>query len=577
MYDFLYYNLKVGGCLAVFYLFYKVLLSRETFHRFNRLLVLAALAGSFLLPLCVITVYEERPLSEPLPVLPELVAPDAEPLPETFPWELAAGVLYWVGTAVVALGSLLSLASVVRMIRSGRRMPLDGRIDLVLHEREMTPFSWMRYVVLSERDYRENGRGIIAHERAHVVLGHSFDLLVSDLLSCVQWFNPAMWLLRRELRAIHEYEADEAVLRSGADAREYQMLLIKKAAGERWYSVANSFNHSNLKNRITMMLRKRSSGWAGAKALFVLPLAGVALGAFAETVYLCPEDKDSKKMPTVQIEPAAAVETRPQAAPAAPGKVKTTWRLYDQTTGEPLVGVIVRQVGSKRGSVTDCEGLATLEVENGATLSFDLVGYRQVQLTASGLVDGTVMQVGLSKEEDESSAEVAVKGGVGTLMADALLLVDGEPVESLNAIEPSQIAAIDVLKGDAAVSYIKRYGDKAQKSVVVVKLRKDGAQGESDKCVGTHSVTITRTGADSVRVVRISRSDAASAETAAAGTILAPLYYVDGERLAEGKSIDEIPADRIASMEILKNDAAVQQYGAAPGQPVVLIRTKTKA
>ncbi len=134
-------------------------------------------------------------------------------------------------------------------------------------------------------------------------LRHSFDLLVTDLAGCLQWFNPAMWLLRRELRAIHEYEADEAVLDSGVDARQYQLLLIRKAAGGRWYSVANSFNHSKLKNRITMMLRKRSSRWAGAKVLFLLPLT-LPLWAFARTAYVFPDDKGKKENVSIRIEGA---------------------------------------------------------------------------------------------------------------------------------------------------------------------------------------------------------------------------------------------------------------------------------
>ena len=147
---------------------------------------------------------------------------------------------------------------------------------------------------MSEEDYACGGGTILVHEQAHQRLGHSWDLLLVDLLGCLQWFNPAMWLLRVELRAVHEYEADEQVLRCGVDAKDYQMLLIKKAVGGRWYSIANSLNHSNLKNRITMMLRKRSSRWARAKALYVLPLACLALGAFAQTSYVLPEDKTTK-------------------------------------------------------------------------------------------------------------------------------------------------------------------------------------------------------------------------------------------------------------------------------------------
>ena len=173
---------------------------------------------------------------------------------------------------------------------------------LVRTDQPVIPFSWYRYIVMSEKDLAENGEAIVLHEKAHLRLRHSFDLLVTDLAGCLQWFNPAMWLLRRELRAIHEYEADEAVLDSGVDARQYQLLLIRKAAGGRWYSVANSFNHSKLKNRITMMLRKRSSRWAGARVLFLLPLTGLALGAFARTAYVFPDDKGKKENVSIRIE-----------------------------------------------------------------------------------------------------------------------------------------------------------------------------------------------------------------------------------------------------------------------------------
>lgn len=304
MYELMIYSLKVGVCLAVFYLFFKLLLSRETFHRFNRTVVLGALSLSFVLPVCVITVTRE------LPVLPDFAAADfpvpfseevSEPMAEPFPWERLAGALYLAGAMAMFVATAVSVCRVLRVVRNGRRERLEDGTVLVRVPQTVTPFSWWRYIVISEADYAGCGVEIITHERAHLRLRHSLDLLATDLAGCLQWFNPAMWLLRRELRAIHEYEADEAVLNSGVDARQYQLLLIKKAAGGRWYSVANSFNHSKLKNRITMMLQKRSSRWAGAKALFVVPLAGLALGAFAETVYLCPKDKDTQENAAFQI------------------------------------------------------------------------------------------------------------------------------------------------------------------------------------------------------------------------------------------------------------------------------------
>ena len=301
MYALMIYSLKVGACLAVFYLFFKLLLSRETFHRLNRIVVLAAMVLSFILPFCVITIYRELPAAPEMPAAEQLFEAPAEPQPEPFPWDKAAALVFLTGAGATLLWTFGSVFGVIRMICRGRRERLVDGTVLVRIGRSVTPFSWYRYIVLSEKDLAENGDAIVLHEKAHLRLRHSVDLLLTDLAGCLQWFNPAMWLLRRELRAIHEYEADEAVLGSGVDAKHYQLLLIRKAAGGRWYSVANSFNHSKLKNRITMMLRKRSSRWAVARVLFVLPLAGLALGAFARTAYVFPDDKGKKENVTILI------------------------------------------------------------------------------------------------------------------------------------------------------------------------------------------------------------------------------------------------------------------------------------
>src|ERR1035437_8970837 len=140
----------------------------------------------------------------------------------------------------------------------------------------------MRSIVVSSKDLNDNKDIILTHELAHIRLGHSWDLLATDLCILVQWFNPAAWLLRQELQTVHEFEADDKVLQKGIDAKKYQLLIIEKAVGTRLYSMANSFNHGSLKKRITMMLKEKSSPWARAKYAVVLPLAAVALLGFAQ-------------------------------------------------------------------------------------------------------------------------------------------------------------------------------------------------------------------------------------------------------------------------------------------------------
>lgn len=146
---------------------------------------------------------------------------------------------------------------------------------------DISPFSWFRYIIMSEKDWQENRREIVLHEMAHIRRCHSMDVAVCNMMIVFQWYNPAAWLLKRELQTVHEYEADEAVLSAGVDATHYQMLLIRKAVGERLFSMANNLNHNSLKKRITMMKIKRTNPMQKAKIAFVLPLAAMTVAAFA--------------------------------------------------------------------------------------------------------------------------------------------------------------------------------------------------------------------------------------------------------------------------------------------------------
>lgn len=280
------YTWRVAACLAVAWLFFRLLLGRETFCHLNRLVVLALLVLSFLLPLCVITVRREVSIPYEVWVHATEVRSAAAPVSAAapFPWAALLGGLYLAGVLAAACRMAWSLAAVVRVIRRGRRERLADGVVLVRSPQPVTPFSWGRYVVLAETEPSEEVATILLHERAHVRLHHTWDLLFADLAGCLQWFNPAVWLLRRELCAIHEYEADRAVLEAGTDARTYQLLLVRRAVGTQAFVAANNFNHSKLQNRIAMMLKKRSSRWAAARALLILPLTAVALGAFARTL-----------------------------------------------------------------------------------------------------------------------------------------------------------------------------------------------------------------------------------------------------------------------------------------------------
>ena len=295
--DFLTYDAKVAVMIAVFYLFYRLVLAKETFHRVNRVVLLMTAVVSFVLPLCVITMHQTVVIdAAPTVDVGDVQAVVADEPAATPFWQLALPTLFIIGVVVTLCHTLISVARVWQLIRhSEQHRQADGTVICVT-DRQVSPFSWFHYIVLSRQDYVQQDAAVLAHERGHIRLRHSWDVLLVDILTALQWFNPAMWLLRQDLRAIHEYEADGAVLSQGFNARQYQYLLITKAASIGGYSIANGISHSTLKNRITMMLHKENKRSHLVKLLALVPIVGAALALNAETVTDYRYDEPQKKI-----------------------------------------------------------------------------------------------------------------------------------------------------------------------------------------------------------------------------------------------------------------------------------------
>lgn len=306
---FLFYLFKSTLCLVVLYLLFRLCFRGDTLFRTNRFLLLGGTAGCLLLPLVQVDVQQDslwqRPVAAVEAVLTEPFVEETSvsgPLSETetvlkvsdgiggeamtlrsetsFGWVHLLAALY-AGGAVLTLGSFL--LSHRRMRQLVRRCPVRecGGYRLVIGPRGQQSFSWGRTVVLSQEDYDQNRETVLLHERMHLHYCHTADLLWMELLIVFHWFNPAVWLLMRELREVHEFEADSGVLSHGIDATQYQLLLVKKSVGTRLYSMASGFGHSKLKQRINMMLKKRTNRLARLKLLLFVPVVSGTLYAFA--------------------------------------------------------------------------------------------------------------------------------------------------------------------------------------------------------------------------------------------------------------------------------------------------------
>ena len=301
MTEFLIYDLKVAVLIAAFYFCYRLLMERETMHRLNRIVLLSSILLSLVLPLCVITLHktiEVAPLQvvdHPELVITELGTISAEesvtPSLETNTTDLVKTIFQpYIIFAIFIIGVICRLLYIAKSYRQLRRMikdseqhSLEDGVTLAVVDLPVAPFSWMHTIVLSRIDYEECNPSILAHERGHIRQHHSCDIVFVEALTALQWFNPVVWLLRRDLRTIHEYEADASVLSSGSDVSQYIQLLMRKAMGAKACTLANGINNSVLKKRVMMIIKPRSNHWQCLRLAYLLPLIAISLYASCET------------------------------------------------------------------------------------------------------------------------------------------------------------------------------------------------------------------------------------------------------------------------------------------------------
>lgn len=371
MAEFLIYDLKVAVLIAVFYFCYRLLMERETMHRLNRIVLLSSILLSLVLPLCVITLHKTievapmRVVDHPELVITELGSVSSEESTiqslETNRMGFAEKLFQpSVIFAIFTIGLLCRLLYIAKSYRQLRRMikdseqhSLEDGVTMAVVDLPVAPFSWMHTIVLSRIDYEECNPSILAHERGHIRLHHSWDIVFVEVLTALQWFNPVVWLLRRDLRTIHEYEADASVLSSGSDVSQYIQLLMRKAMGTKACTLANGINNSTIKKRINMMLVNKSPRRNSLKLLALLPIVGVTLALNAETVtdVVYKNDEPQKQVPVKKGKKDTTIKTNANQGiqvievSEASDKEKTYETTVKET--EPNVAVIILNTKKK--------------------------------------------------------------------------------------------------------------------------------------------------------------------------------------------------------------------------------------
>ena len=558
---FFVYILKSSVCLAIFYLFYRLLLARETFHRFNRFSLLGILLLSCLLPLVEVSVKQETEVHQTMLTLEQLLmmadavnATEAGARTETatVTWIQVALLVYLAGIVFFAFRNVYSLVRLLMLLKSGKKEDIGSylpgrkeRVTLIVHNCDIAPFSWMGYIVISRKDLEENGREILIHELAHIHNRHSWDLLVADVCIFFQWFNPASWLLKQELQNIHEFEADETVIKEGVDAKQYQLLLIKKAVGTRLYSMANSFNHSKLKKRITMMLKEKSNPWAKLKYLYILPVAAIAVTAFARPEISETAEEISRMSDALGMEQASLLFSRLHDISAA--KVNDLTAIVEakavKTTEEPVQVAPVLKDTAKPVEVKYIPAEVTEKLQG--TPFFEVV--EQMPEYPGGMAAALEYI-----QKNMRYPETAKKNGTQGRVTVQFIIDKGG-----NVTDPKVIRAVD-----------KDLDAEAIRLIGTMPKWKPGMQkGQAVAVKYTLPVMFRLEGGEmkSSRTVEMSRRPGSLLDSA--------LVIVDGKEVTQS-ILNAINVDRIMSFSVLKDAASTAIYGERGKNGVILITLK---
>ncbi len=332
------FTFKAGMVLLALLLIYKLLLAGDKQPGFNRWLLLSfyviapaavAMAGMEWSDTATDGGIVEAGMLRPLQATDTATTMPASSM---LSWASIVLCVWIAGMATVCVMTAVCLLRIRREIRRGDRIKCCRHDIVVTDNGGIAPFSVRNTIVMSRRDYDEAADIIIMHEYRHIQGRHWIDLCIARAAIIVCWYNPAVWLMADELRTVHEYQADEAVLKAGTDARRYQMLLIKKAVGRSFPAIANSLNHSKLKKRITMMLKTKESKGRRWRALALAPaIAAVLMAGNIPAVANSMATLGSASLPSVSADKVTkkADDVKEKSTSAQTGRTVTTTTSYN--------------------------------------------------------------------------------------------------------------------------------------------------------------------------------------------------------------------------------------------------------
>jgi len=477
------YLIKSGIALSVFYLFYWLLMRKSTHFGLNRITLAISLIASLVLPLIKIDLTPEV-VAANIPVMSidlktiVLVVSKPEPV-----WGLREIVLiiYFSGLAIT-LFRLIYQSFYIHVISKMSRTITKGKHTIVLVEKDITPFAYFSKIFIPASKMEETSfESILAHEKSHLSQYHFLDLFLIEIVTIIQWFNPIVWLYERSLKEVHEYMADDEVLKQGVSKGNYQALLVNQALGGPVFTISHQFNQSLILKRIIMMTKMKTPQLAKVKALLFIPLTAGLLMAFSN-----PEPIFNPVVSKVQSLKQQFAEgkllpdfTSQNNLTKEKGTITVKGKVVDGSTSKPLEGVSIIVQRTSIGTVSDANGDFEIETKSDTLdLAFTHVGYASAvkQFISSGktvihLLKGVTVLNGATVSYLGEKDNIEIK-------PYPYVLIDGVPSDekTFKALDQDRIESVSVLKDESATAL---YGEQGKNGVIVIVMKKGNPADEA--------------------------------------------------------------------------------------------------
>jgi TonB-dependent SusC/RagA subfamily outer membrane receptor len=544
METFLFYLLRSSLVAILLYGIFKAIFSQTTFHRANRIALDSILAVSVVFPL-----FRFRLIPETAHSMMDISAINGSNLSElpvssvgqsfwqNIPWIEIIAIFYFVGLSFFLIRQLLGFMRLAAMIRTSEKEAVSHAAILCITDCKIQPFSWFRYIVVSKDDVKSNYFPVILwHELTHVERYHSVDRTIFDLFACIFWFNPFAWQLRREIQTVHEYQADEHTLESGVDIKQYQLLLIRKSAGENTFALANNFLQRDLHKRIRMMKTIHTN--ISRKWQYALMLPGIAISLIALSIPALYAKADSintskQQIPSETANVLAHKSSEKETVVRDTTKV-TVWNNKKQKVIEELSDDAKRAIFMVDGTRTNYDKVQVIdpqEIDNVSVLKGDAA----TSVYGTEAKDGVVI---ITTKNNGHSSSTERRMGVSD--GNPLILMNGVAItkEEMDKINPHDIESVNVLKGEQAT---RLYGEKGKNGVVIITPK------------GEKAVVPLQEGMNKGNP---------------------PLIVIDGKRMPKDFNLSTLKSEEIESISVLKDKSAVETYGEDGKNGVIVILKK---